>query len=366
MPEKTDDQYWANKPIDEIGGEIMQRVEDFDSHLLKYGRLRLYRRVYENMYMADRTGGEVYTSGDQDEFLNVDVADFRNIVQHLTVMTTSQRAAFEPRATNTDSDAQAQTILASGLLEYYLRVKKLERFTNKATENSVAYGEGFVRLDWNPMIGDDYAVDPKTKKKVKAGEIAVKNYMSHNVIRDITADCWESLHWWVCRDFEDRHVLAAAHPTLSAEILEVSMGDKIKQMTMRDNLLEDTDRIPVYTFIHKKNEATPLGRIVRLISPEVILADAPQPSKESTLYRIAPVDQEGTTWGWTVMFDLLPLQEALKKLYSTVATNHANFGVQNLTAPKGHGIEPDRVRSGRRSPIPLESSEHPRRDLQVY
>jgi hypothetical protein len=46
------------------------------------------------------------------------------------------------------------------------------------------------------------------------------------------------------------------------------------------------------------------------------------------------------------MFDLLPLQEALKKLYSTVATNHANFGVQNLTAPKGHGMSVEEIVEG--------------------
>jgi hypothetical protein len=55
--------------------------------------------------------------------------------------------------------------------------------------------------------------------------------------------------------------------------------------------------------------------------------------------RITPGDLIGTSFGYTPMFDILVIQEAIDALYSAVATNQLTFGVQLIMAMKGSDID---------------------------
>ena len=90
--------------------------------------------------------------------------------------------------------------------------------------------------------------------------------------------------------------------------------------------------------MHRKCESLPEGRFVEFTAGDMIYGDGPIPYRELPVFRIAPMEQEGRINGYTSAFDLLPLQDALDKLESTVITNQAAFGVQNIAVPKGNGI----------------------------
>jgi hypothetical protein len=62
-------------------------------------------------------------------------------------MTTSTRPAFQAKSINTDYESQVQTTLANGLLEYYLREKRLEIYLKRMVEYAVVMGSGFVKMD---------------------------------------------------------------------------------------------------------------------------------------------------------------------------------------------------------------------------
>ena len=100
--------------------------------------------------------GNVLWVGQNAEYSNISINHYRNLIQHRLTLTVSQRPTFQPRATNTDYKSQAQVKLAHGLLDYYMREKKLERYIKTAGEFALVYGEGFLRTDWDAQIGEEY------------------------------------------------------------------------------------------------------------------------------------------------------------------------------------------------------------------
>jgi hypothetical protein len=118
----------------------------------------------------------------------------------------------------------------------------------------------------------------------------------------------------------------------------------------------ESDLVPVYTLIHKKNAVVPEGRLCMFVeSGDTVLIDGPLPHKQ-VLHRLCAQEQPGNAFGTSVVFDLLPLQENLDMLESTVATNQAMFGVQTICGIKGAGTDVSFLDGGLRfietSPMP--------------
>jgi hypothetical protein len=76
------------------------------------------------------------------------------------------------------------------------------------------------------------------------------------------------------------------------------------------------------------------------------LIDSPLPYREIPIYRLASGDIEGMPFGYTVGFDLLPIQKAINNLYSTIQTNQEVFGVQNILMPQGSNIGLEEIGGG--------------------
>jgi hypothetical protein len=74
--------------------------------------------------------------------------------------------------------------------------------------------------------------------------------------------------------------------------------------------------------------------------------DTAMPYRTLPVYRIAPHDILGSPFGYTTMFDLLPMQDALNSLYSTILTNQNAFGVQNILNPRGNDVRLTQVEGG--------------------
>lgn len=77
-----------------------------------------------------------------------------------------------------------------------------------------------------------------------------------------------------------------------------------------------------------------------------MIFDGPLPYRGIPVRRIGAEDQLGSIFGYTIGFDLLPVQQAIDALYSTVVTNQAAFGVQNVLVPKGAGLDPFKLSTG--------------------
>lgn len=74
--------------------------------------------------------------------------------------------------------------------------------------------------------------------------------------------------------------------------------------------------------------------------------EGPLPYRSIPLYSIKPSRVLGTPLGYSDLFDLLPLQDALNMLYSTVITNQAAFGVQTILNPSTCNIDASQINNG--------------------
>lgn len=341
-----------------------------------------YNTVYDNRYLdLIRRSWYMYHGffydeshmigygGESGELVNLAVNHYRNIAQHMLTMTTSTRPSFQPKSTNTDYDSQVQTTLAHGLLDYYMKEKRLEKYLKKAVEYAIVLSAGYIKMEWNATSGEIYdyvepemevdeetgeerpVIDPVTGKPsegypVYEGDIEFTNLSPFDVVFDSTKEDVKQNDWVLIRTFKNRFDLAAKYPELADKILDLPTKDELGAYRLTFNPLDQTDDVPVYEFYHKRTEAVPNGRFITYLSDDVVLTDTAMPYRDLPIYRISPSDVLGAPYGYTSMFDLLPLQEGVNSLYSTIMTNQNAFGVQNILNPRGNDVRLNHVGSG--------------------
>jgi hypothetical protein len=334
-------EYFATESLEKLIPNLLKKTEAYKDHLIESGRLSLWRLSYKYYYNPAMQGGRLKRVGEQNEYTQISVNHYKNLITHLKTLTLQSRPAFEPRATNTDYKSQAQTILASGLLDYYMREKHLERYIKQAIEHCLVFGEGFVRCLWNTELGEIVQIDPETQRPIKEGDIQYDNFLPLDVVRDFTKTDPNSHDWYLLITRQNRFDLIAKYPELKEKILSLpNASEYYEKIKLTSHIKEDeiSDDVIVYEFYHKPTASVPNGRLTVFSSDDTVFLDGDLPYRALPVYRVAPEDQIGTCFGYTVGFDLLPICQSIDNLYSTVITNQAQFGVQNVLVPRGANI----------------------------
>jgi hypothetical protein len=314
-------------------------------------------------------GHDIAQGGEEGELVSLPVNHYRSIATNMLNLITSTRPSLQARAVNGDRKSLVQAKLANGLLDYYMREKKLEKEIKKAVEYAIILGTGFLKLEWNSTKGQIYdyiEVDPESIDKVGEdgtlydkegkvlepypiyeGDLEYKVLSPYDVRFDPTKETASDHDWMVSRSFVNRFDLSKKYEEYETEILELPTKDEYgKEKATRLFSQSKTDDIPVYEFFHRPTEALPEGRYILYLNENIILADTILPYKEIPIYRIAYADYLGTPYGYTTMWDLLPLQYALNSLHSTILTNQSTFGVQNILNPRGNDVQISQTRDG--------------------
>jgi hypothetical protein len=364
-----DTEYFGDKPSDEIGKYLVDRVDDYYHYLTRSRYIEVLRRLYEAYYHGLFSGGMLNAKGDQGELTKLVVNHFRNILQHIVNMTTSKRLTYTPRAVNSDYKSHAQTILAKSLLDYYSRQENLEKVNAQVAEFAVLFGEGFSVDEWDATIGEDVTVDQETGEMVKNGDIVFSSFSPIDVIRDITERRFENCDWVITRRFVNKYDLAAKYTEHKEEIESSTYTKELGRDLFRSRLIaeQDTEKIPLYTFYHKKNSVLPEGRRVEFIDKGIALMDGGLPTDEFPVKRMAYADMEETPFGYSVSFDLLPVQMGSNVLDGTIMSNQKAFGVQSVVVSKTSNVDVKalsgmkfiQINEGSMPPTPLNLTQTP-------
>lgn len=340
----SDSVYFAAKEPEKTAEILLSKANSWYNNLYSNGYLDRVREMwmaYHGAYYSSSSGGshKITFGGEQGELVQIAVNHIRNIATHIVTMITTNRPAFQARATNTDSKSLIQASLANSLLDYYMREKRLEKYLVKAVEYAVVLGSGYVKMEWNATSGEVYEVNEETGAPVYEGDVQFSNLSPYDVVFDTTKESNMNHDWVLCRSFKNKFDLAAKF---------TDKGDRIKGLQTKSDLyryridmtaFDETDDVPVYEFYHKPTEAMPNGRYILFLESNLVLIDMPMPYRSLPIYRIAPSEILGTPYGYTPMFDLLPLQEAVNSLYSTILTNQHTFGVQNIYVPRQADVQ---------------------------
>lgn len=370
MLSTDDSKYFAAQEAKVVANELIQRGKSFFESCETNGYLSTLKKswlMYNGMEGSIGVSDQhtVRFTGEQGELTSIFVNHFRNIAQHIYVMITANRPTMEAQAINTDYKSLVQTTLASGILDYYMRQKNLENCIKKATEMCIVMGSGYIKLEWNATDGEQYDFDEETGQFNYEGDINFTNLSPFDVIFDGTKETFDN-EWLMTRTYKNKFSLMAKYPELAKEIgaLSTKSDRSIYKISFFSN--DKTDDIPVYEFFHKRTEALPDGRYILFLENNIILLDTKLPYRTIPVFRIVPNEILGTPYGYTPMFDIYPIQEAINSLYSTILTNQNAFGVQNIFVPRNADMSYQalsgglNIMEGNEPPVPVNLTSTPK------
>jgi hypothetical protein len=334
--------YFAAREGKEAASVLLEKASDWKNTLTTNGyleKLKTCWATYHGAYFTDMASGHTITfGGEQGELAQLPVNHIRNLAQHMYVMTTSSRPSMEARAANTDYKSSAQVTLANGLLDYYMREKRLERYINKAVELSIVLGAGYVKIEWDATTGKVVEEDEETGDKVFEGDIKFTNISPFDVVFDVNRE--DNNHDWILvRTYKNKFDLAAKYPELEDKILALDTKSSRDRYSLQIFRKSDSDEVEVWTMYHKKTDAMPEGRELVFLSDDIVIHDQVLPYRRIPIFRMSPNEILGTAFGYSNLFDLLPLQEGINHLYSSIMSNNIAFATQNLFVRSGSNID---------------------------
>lgn len=338
---RNDPLYFAAKEPTDTASALLKRSNTWFKSLDTtgyLGKLRTMWAAYHGAYYSsDGDPHAILFSGEQGELVQMGVNHLRNIGQHMLNMITSTRPMMQARSINTDYKSLTQTKLANGLLDYYMRDHRLEEYLKTAVEYAIVFGSGYVKMEWNSTKGDVYDINEELGIEIREGDLEFTNLSPFDVLFDNNRE--DNKHDWVLvRTFKNRHDLAAKYPEYNDKIQALPSKIQMEAFSAYAFTHDETDLVAVYEFYHKRTDALPDGRYLLFMSEDVVLLDSPMPYRNLPVYCISPSRFLGTPFGYTPLFDLIPLQDAVNSLYSTILTNQTAFGVQNILVPKGADV----------------------------
>lgn len=326
--------YWALKPTRECVTSLVKKARQYYGYLNATGKMALMRLVYEQYNRGFITLASMSRSGIEGELINLPINEFRNLADHVIGLTNQEKLAFESQPVNNDYSTSAQVTLADSILADYAKNKGMGYTTDRATENAFIFGEGSTLKLWDESIGDIKAVDTGAQKIYRNGDVTFIELDPTNLIRDIHVQSFKQNNWFTARIFVNKYELAAAYPDKASEICERSISQDWDNTRLTTNSSDDCDLIPLYMFFHRQTSALPFGRKIFYIDSDLWLEDGALDYREIPIYTNMPAPVQGLNFGYTVAYDLLPLQQFIDILASGVATNVSNFVVTNILVPE--------------------------------
>ena len=355
QPSNRRNDYWAAADEDTIGAELVDRKERYYRFLRASGQLEMWRTAVEKYFAAAADLGKMRVDGQQDEQVRLSVNHTRNVAQILLNNITQQKISFQPKAVNTDSRSQTQSILAKGILEYDFKDKHIDTMAREVVDMALALGEAGVFAHWSEQAGDEYGVDPETGGRIFTGGIKMEVLNPLDMIRDFTATTTRDPQWSIVRRWKNKWDLAAQHAgdeELQTAIINCPGRDPNDPYSPLINWFgiwnftpSDADQIAYYEFFHLPSPALPNGRHVAFINASIVLEDGPMELKKIPVFRIHGGNHFGRAFGYSSIWDCFSIQAGIDALYSSIATNNT-MAIQNIAIPNGAGIKVNRMRGG--------------------
>jgi hypothetical protein len=341
--------YFAAKDSKDTAVVLLDKAHNWFLSLDSNGYLNKIRTMwaaYHGAYFTDNDSAHTITfGGEQGELVQMSVNHLRNVARRIHTFITATRPSLQARASNADYKSLVQTKLANSLLDYYMREKRLEKYLNLAAEHAIVMGSGYIKMEWNAMSGEVYDYNEELDVDIREGDVQFVNLSPFDVVFDTNRE--DDRHDWVlCRSFKNRFDIAAKYPEFREEILRLPTKSQIENFTIDTFTFDQTDLIPIYEFYHKRTESMENGRYMLFLSGDVVLIDDNMPYRDLPVYKVCPANILGTAYGYTDLFDILPLQDVLNTLYSAAVTNNTAFAVQNILVPRGADVSMSELSGG--------------------
>lgn len=317
--------YWAAADSEKIAQEITEKFSAYREWMDKSGYAAKIRQNYQAYYRLNSKGSLALQKNADGSQTHLSVGHYRNLLQHILILTTQNKLTFVARARNTDYSSQVQAQFGSGLIDYYCDEKDLDRVLTKAVEGALVFQEWFVETPWDPLQGSDLRPD-EVERMIKTGDQSFYGLNPFDVARDPKA---KKHNWYITYKPANKHDLAALWPEHADEIMGADTSNESYGLSSDNSSQVADDTVWYYTLYHDRSPSMPQGREVAIIG-KAVLVDQELTYAKPPIHRMSAGDMLETICGHSVGSELLPLNELISKLMSAFATNNLNFAVQNI------------------------------------
>lgn len=358
---KDEEQYWATI---EDPKEILEHLEDkiklYYDDIRTTGISSVWDRLYRAYYGARAStltgdtrmfeSSKLSLGGEKGEKTRLKANHLRNLARHLHQLVTQQKRNIQARASNSDYKSQAQAILGNGILDYYWREKDVGNAVKDAAELCLLYGQAFIYAPWNPRGGQKMGTD-LSGQPVFEGDPEYSALSPYYVIRDPFSNSQGRQDWVIIREKVNKWNLVAeqSDEEIQQGILDSNdtfSDENLPSFQLRGKELDPAKNlVDVYTLYHKRTSAVPNGRLIKFTS-EVILFDGPLPYKDIPVYPLCAEQIHDTIYGYSVLFDILGIQDGIDELHTALMTNNKTHAIQSLWLKDTDKIRVSNVSSG--------------------
>ena len=352
---ESPEKYFANLPTAQCAFEIWDRIESYYSEMRRTGRMALYRNAYMNFYMGWIMRASMYKSGEMGELTRSFWNHHRNILLHIKVKTTQNKLAYKAQVRNSSAKAAQIVEFANGLAERYSDDGKydLDSKGKQAVEDCLVFAESSIVGLWNRFKGEPVVQDPESGFVHRDGDMDYFNVTPLDQIINTTHQDRQMVQWRCIRRWVNKYDWASMYPKFKSEIVNLSDSETTYGTKLVTLIHHDSETIPVFYFFHEPTPAVPKGRMLVMADPTTVFEDGPLDKGEGQggydhipVYDMIVTTMQGSPYGYTVGFDLIPLQQMFNELVSAVCSNNINFATQIVMGPKGSNIHYQNLATG--------------------
>jgi hypothetical protein len=329
---------------DELVSHLADQVRSFQSYVIATGKARSWKKnrdFYENKIYGEGEADDVIDTGEIGELKAVTFNHFRNILRHILNALVSNVPAFDVTAANTSIKARRSAKVGKNVVEYYHKIKRVNKPLEDGAEKGIVYGDGYVVAEFDPNIGKPVAVDDKGKP-VKEGDFEVEDFSPFDVFFDPTKKNKRSWDYVTFRKKKNKYNLAAAHKNKKDEILAVSSAESdeyadFQGLNINDVYDAESPDIWVYATYHKSCDVLPDGKYVLWAGDKqnpILLYEGKNPYRDRLpVFPLSPANYLETSFGFTEANTLRAPQILINLCISYIVTNMNAFGTNNIWSP---------------------------------
>lgn len=360
--------YWASEPDPrKLAQNVTDRFAKYLRLLDRIGLIERYRSAVRRYFGNDAHGrgqsARLIGGGEQGELILAVANHFRSLIRTTKTLATSTRPSFDAMAEDDSADSAAACDLAERIWEHELD-HGLEMHLDDAVERMIVAAEGGVLAAWDSMAGDivqsggpalgpDGQPTGEEAPPIREGEIVLETVGPWDVARDLAAPRRRarSAPWVIVRRKFHRWDLMARYPEDDAQRAIRSAPRCMlpdMEVVWRDIIQDgESDYIDILELYHDRTDALPEGRYARVVG-DVMLEGGPLPYRRLPLVIKSPARYMGLEAGYTDVWDLMGLCEALDGVISNLITASDSLGDAPCGIPEGADVD-ERDLAGRKA-----------------
>jgi hypothetical protein len=331
--------YWLDDEPRIVASKLTQfhqTNEGWSNNPIAQTWIRNQIAYYSPILEAESWESSLSFGGDQGELVKMVIPQARSLARQYIGIACKQKLAVQAVALNNDgSDLNEVIRLGNALGNRIIKDQDLESKKVDLAEKGHLHGAGYIGTFWRTDRGEPFEGDPESGFVAFKGDIEMPILSVFDVFYDYTIECWDDLDWVEIRTKRNRWDLVAQFPELETEIMSLpAVSSQSGTAASQYRSVSDDDMVFCYELYHRVTPAMPEGRMLMYSNDKTIYHDGPNRYGKIPVRQFKPEKVQGTGFGYPMFSNLLPAQEMLDHEFSAIATNHAAFAVQNVTAPR--------------------------------